>query len=146
MCCRIEQHFLMESRHIYSISESCLTVTNYCSEVFSNLMMMLVHQMHHRHQVPQVATPLVKTDVNSDKKNSQTSYLTTSLLSRSQFASWPEQKTTVRSVIVLLTFKTRHIILEGCMHRLMTITMLGINSIKMKRNNLQKRLLLLNNL
>jgi hypothetical protein len=38
----------MGSRHIYSTtSGSWLTVTNYCCQVFSDLMMMLVHQMHH---------------------------------------------------------------------------------------------------
>jgi hypothetical protein len=51
---RAEQDSCSESLRIFFISGSLLTVTNFCSEVFSFLTMMLQHQMHHRLQVQQV--------------------------------------------------------------------------------------------
>jgi hypothetical protein len=62
------------------------------------------------------------------------------LLSRSLYFSLLKQKMFVRSVAVLLSFKTRHVITEGCTSRMMTLAVLGLDSIMMKHKKLRWRL------
>ena len=84
--------------------------------------------------------------VTAKNNNKQQHSKTSLIISHSQFASFPKQKMIVRSVVVLLGFKTRHIIIEECMPSLMTQTVLGLNSKKTKSNRLRTGLHHLKNL
>jgi hypothetical protein len=87
-------------------------------------------------RVPNDNDVKVTTKNNNKQQHSETSLI----ISQSQFASFPKQKMIVRSVVVLLGFKTRHVIIEECMPSLMTQTVLGLDSKKTKLNRLRTRL------
>ena len=91
--------------------------------------------MHHRLLVLQAVKLLVlTTDNDSDNMMNKRLQSKTYWLSLSPFDSTPKRMMTVKSVVELLNFKTRHAISKGCTPSLMTRTVLGLNSMQMKSN------------
>ena len=143
---RAEQPFFVVSLHTCSIFGNWLTVTSFCSWPFRDSMMMFLCPMHHQLQAQRVAIKLLWVHLDNDnvkmmkRKNKKQQHIKTSSIGHSQFASFPKRRMIVRSVVVLPSSKTRHVIIEECTQSLMTQTVLGLDSIKMKSNKSHMRL------
>lgn len=89
-----------------------------------------------QHRLLVQAAAMAPSDDNERTLKNQNGLLEIYLLSLSPSVSLPKQKMFIRSVAILPTFKTRHVITEGCMQRLMTPAVVGLDSIMMKHKKL----------